>query len=62
MPAQIEAVLREAGVAHVNFLNQRFPLEYCDDCGAPLYPAPDGEAMHAELPEEQAASAPRHLH
>lgn len=62
MPAQIETVLREAGVTHVNFLNQRFPLEYCDDCGAPLYPAPDGEAMHAELPEEQAESAPRHLH
>jgi uncharacterized protein YuzB (UPF0349 family) len=40
----------------------RFPLEYCDDCGAPLYPNPDGEPVHAELPEEQAEAAPRHLH
>lgn len=62
MPAQIEAVLHEAGVTQVTPLNQMFPLEYCDDCGAPLYPGPDGEPMHAELPEEQAASAPRHLH
>lgn len=62
MPAQIEAVLREAGIADVTILSQRFPLEYCDDCGAPLYPSPEGEPMHAELPEEQAEAAPRHLH
>lgn len=60
--AQIEAVLREAGVGEVLTLDQRFPLEYCDDCGAPLYPNPEGEPVHAELPEEQSEAAPRHLH
>lgn len=60
--AQIEAVLREAGVGEVLVLDHRFPLEYCDDCGAPLYPNPEGEPVHAELPEEQAEAAPRHLH
>jgi hypothetical protein len=60
--AQIEAVLREAGVGEVVMLDHRFPLEYCDDCGAPLYPNPEGEPVHAELPEEQAEAAPRHLH
>lgn len=59
---QIEAVLHEAGVANVLVLDHRFPLEYCDDCGAPLYPNPEGEPVHAELPEEQGESAPRHLH
>ena len=59
---QIEAVLREVGVGEVLVLDHRFPLEYCDDCGAPLYPNPEGEPVHAELPEEQAESAPRHLH
>jgi len=58
---QIEAVLREAGVAEVMALDHRFPLEYCDDCGAPLYPNPDGEPEHAEMPEEDDA-APVHLH
>jgi len=60
--AQIEAVLREAGLTEVTMLDHRFPLEYCDDCGAPLYPNPEGEPVHAELPEEQAEAAPRHLH
>lgn len=62
IPAQIEVVLREAGLRDILALDQRFPLEFCDDCGAPLYPNPEGEPTHAELPEEQADAAPRHLH
>lgn len=62
MGAQIEAILREIDVAEVLVLEHRLPMEYCDDCGAPLYPNPDGEPVHAELPEEQADAAPRHLH
>ncbi|NTV11481.1 MAG: DUF2863 family protein, partial [Zoogloea sp.] len=59
---QIEAVLRECGVTDVTVLDNEFPLEYCDDCGAPMYPSPEGEAVHAELPAEQAEQVPRHLH
>lgn len=62
LPGQIEAVLRETGVREVLVLDHRFPLEYCDDCGAPLYPNPDGEPVHAELPEQAEEAAPRHLH
>jgi hypothetical protein len=62
VPAQIEASLRECGVTDVMILDHHFPLEFCDDCGSPLYPSPDGEAVHAELPEEEAAQIPRHLH
>lgn len=61
-PAQIEAVLNEAGVHEVLILDHRFPLEYCDDCGAPLYPNPEGEPVHAELPEQEEEAVPRHLH
>ena len=60
--AQIEAVLRDTGIDEVLILDQHFPLEFCDDCGMPLYPNPEGEAVHAEMPEEQNESAPRHLH
>lgn len=62
LPAQIEAVLREVGVREVLVLDHRFPLEYCEDCGAPLYPNPEGEPVHAELPEQEEEAAPRHLH
>jgi hypothetical protein len=61
IPAQIEAVLKETGVTEVLTLDHRFPLEYCDDCGAPLYPNPDGEPEHAEMPERD-EQAPAQLH
>lgn len=59
--AEIEAVLRQCGVDDILNLDNRFPLEYCDDCGAPLFPNPEGESTHAEMPEN-AEPAPSHLH
>ena len=60
-PAEIERLLRAAGVGEVILHSQRFPLEYCDDCGAPLYPNPEGESVHAEMPESE-EGPPAHLH
>jgi hypothetical protein len=58
---EILALLRECGVVHVKRHNERFPLEFCDDCGAPLYPDPDAELVHAELPEDAPAGT-GHFH
>lgn len=60
--AQIEAELRGLGIGEILHIDHRLPVEYCDDCGTPLYPNPEGEPVHAEMPEEQAEAAPRHLH
>ena len=49
---EIEAVLRESGVQEVLFLDHHFPMEFCDDCGAPMFPNADGELVHAEMPEQ----------
>ncbi|MDR2186526.1 MAG: DUF2863 family protein, partial [Azonexus sp.] len=49
---EIETVLREAGVKEVVFLDHHFPMEFCDDCGAPFYPNADAEMVHAEMPEQ----------
>lgn len=57
----IEALLRETGLGEVRILDTRMPLEYCDDCGAPLFPNPEGESVHSELPEEM-QGVPTHLH
>jgi hypothetical protein len=27
-------------------------MEFCDDCGAPLFPDREGELVHAEMPED----------
>ncbi len=59
--AQIEAVLRATGVSNIIMLEHRFPLEFCDDCGMPMFPTPEGETMHAELPEESTPTS-AHLH
>jgi Protein of unknown function (DUF2863) len=62
MPNQIESILRANGISDVLVLDQRLPVEFCDDCGAPLYPSPDGETVHAEMPDEPNDAMPRHLH
>ncbi|WP_018410597.1 DUF2863 family protein [Methyloversatilis thermotolerans] len=58
---EIEGVLRECGVTDTLVLDHRMPMEYCDDCGAPLYPDPDGQPVHAEMPEA-GEQPPMHLH
>ena len=61
-PGLIEAVLRDCGIDQIRMIEHAFPLEYCDDCGTPLYPNNDEEAVHAELPESNAVQVPQHLH
>lgn len=58
---EIESTLRETGVKEVRFLDHHFPMEFCDDCGAPMFPNIDGELVHAEMPEQPAATS-QHLH
>jgi len=62
VPAQIYAVLKESGINRITQLDNRFSLEYCEDCGSPLYPSPEGDVVHAELPEDKAEQVPKHLH
>ncbi len=49
---QIEAILQEHKIAEVTRLSGILPPEYCEDCGAPLFFDHEGEAMHAEMPED----------
>ncbi|MPM96771.1 hypothetical protein SDC9_143936 [bioreactor metagenome] len=54
---EIETVLRETGVKEVLFLDHHFPMEFCDDCGAPLFPNREGELVHTEMPEQPATGS-----
>lgn len=60
--SKIEALLKEVGIRQIKVLEERFPLEYCEDCGSPLYPNPEGELLHAELPEDSELPNSMHLH
>ena len=61
MPGDIEQVLRALGVTDIVSHDHRFPMEYCDDCGSPMYANADGELAHLEMPESVAAQ-PSMLH
>ncbi|HTH94849.1 MAG TPA: DUF2863 family protein [Rhodocyclaceae bacterium] len=61
-PAQISTLLKEQDIDQLTQLDHRFPVEFCDDCGSPLYPNPDGEIVHAEMPEDETEQVPKHLH
>ena len=53
---EIAALLKEYGVTDVRRIPGVLPPEYCEDCGAPYFPNPLGELVHAELPEDAEAS------
>ena len=58
---EIDATLRQCGLKDIVNLDHRMPMEFCDDCGAPLFPNADGELVHAEMPEQPEAP-PQTLH
>lgn len=58
---EIFSLLEECGIAHVKHHAEHFPMEFCDDCGAPLFPDIDAELVHAEMPEDAPTNA-GHLH
>ncbi|MDR3393238.1 MAG: DUF2863 family protein [Sulfuriferula sp.] len=47
--SQIEHELGSVG--EVVVLTTAMPMEFCDDCGSPLFPNADGELLHPEMPE-----------
>jgi hypothetical protein len=49
---KIRSLLAASGVTDVKFHAEQFPMESCDDCGAPLYCDHDAELVHAEMPED----------
>lgn len=61
VPDEVAALLKEMGVTDVRRLPGIYPVEFCDDCGAPHFPNPLGEMLHPELPEETDLS-PLHFH
>lgn len=58
---QLVLALRANGITDIMRHNERFPMEFCEDCGAPLFCDRDGELVHAEMPEDT-LQASGHLH
>jgi hypothetical protein len=58
---EIALHLNEAGVTQIKRHNERYVVEFCDDCGAPLFADPQGELAHAEMPEDTPTGS-EHFH
>ncbi|MGI4849260.1 MAG: DUF2863 family protein [Janthinobacterium lividum] len=58
---EILAMLRESGVTDVTHHDEHFALEFCEDCGTPLFCDREAELVHAEMPENT-PQATGHLH
>lgn len=50
--SEIFSLLQECGVIDLLRHSERFPMEFCEDCGAPMFADADGELVHAEMPED----------
>jgi hypothetical protein len=68
---EILKTLRESGVTDTLVLRRTLPLEFCEDCGAPLFPNPKGELEHVQSPDDETGddeplghgkNPPRYLH
>jgi hypothetical protein len=59
---EIEAALKRLGVQRIVAHTHRFPLEYCDDCGAPVFPNSSGHSVHTEPPEDGTEQPASPLH
>ena len=44
-------VLHDAGINEIVSLPQTFPMEWCEDCGSPLYANSEGYVRHIETPD-----------
>ena len=58
---EILALLKESGVTKIRQHAERFPMEFCDDCGAPLYADLDADLVHAEMPDDTPQTS-NHFH
>lgn len=58
---EIIALLKESGIVHIKRHGGCFPMESCEDCGAPLYLDLSGELVHVDMPED-APQGTTHFH
>lgn len=49
----VNDVLMSKGVTNIVLHPQSFPLEWCEDCGAPLYANADGLVVHVDFAQDE---------
>ena len=62
LPGEIPALLTECGISEIQRIEDIFTMEFCDDCGAPLFADRDADLVHAEMPEDAPPQGSEHFH
>ena len=58
----IPDILLECGISEILPLDEIFAMEFCEDCGTPLFPDRDAELVHPEMPEDTPTPGTAHFH
>ncbi|MBC3930555.1 DUF2863 family protein [Undibacterium curvum] len=62
LQGDIPEILRQAGITDIVLLDEVFSMEFCDDCGTPLFPDHAGDLVHPEMPDDIPAPGTAHFH
>ncbi len=49
---EIHANLKALGITRIRMVDEQLPMDYCDDCGTPLFPDLNAELVHPGSPDE----------
>ncbi|MEB0140959.1 MULTISPECIES: DUF2863 family protein [unclassified Undibacterium] len=58
----IPDILLECGISDILPLDEIFAMEFCDDCGTPLFADREAELVHPEMPEDTPTPGTAHFH
>jgi Protein of unknown function (DUF2863) len=50
--AEIQANLKALGITRIRMVDEQLAMDYCDDCGTPLFPDLNAELVHPGSPDE----------
>ncbi|MFZ6744552.1 DUF2863 family protein [Undibacterium sp. JH2W] len=62
LAGEIPGILQECGVTEIIQLEEIFAMEFCDDCGTPLFADRDSDLVHTEMPDDAPTPGATHFH
>ncbi len=62
LAGEIPGILQECGVTDIIQLEEIFAMEFCDDCGTPLFADRENDLVHTEMPDDTPTPGATHFH
>ena len=62
LTGDIPDILTDCGISNILQIDEIFAMEFCDDCGTPLFADRDAELVHPEMPDDTPSPGTAHFH